>query len=269
MRNRYPDEAVQLGELECEVHAVEGFETKKLWAGYCGGIAVLALAGCVPLAKELKDPAVRYLLSSLLLAGAAAFFGYAIYWQSRIGKWVAVYQQGIVVWHRGRAEIRRWDEIAEVYDAQIQFIINGMASHTNRFVKLLDSDGQRIEFGGRPKTIALAADAIADHVYAHIGPGIMAQLAHGQAVDFGPIRVSATGIETAFGALSWDQLQKATLAEGRLRLYDRDGAGIWFSTKLSEVPNSRILFEVVQNALGRVSERLAVTGQDTYCGPDV
>jgi len=260
MRNRYPDEAVQLGELECEVHAVEGFETKKLWAGYCGGVVVLALAACVPLAKELKDPAVRYLLSSLLLAGAAAFFGYGIYWQSRIGKWAAVYQQGIVVWHRGRAQVMCWDEIAAIYDALIHFYINGIASHTNRFVKLLDSEGQRLEFGGRPKTIALVADAVADHLYEHISPGIMARLAQGLAVDFGPIRVSATGIETAFGALSWDQLQKVTLAEGRLRLYDRDGAGIWFSTKLGEVPNSRVLFDVVRNALGKVSERLPVKG---------
>src|SRR5437660_7966550 len=85
-----------LGERECGVRAIEGFESKKVLTGFVGAAVLTALAGCVPLAKELRDPAVRASLAGVLLAGAAAFFLHALYLRGRIGKRITVYERGLV-----------------------------------------------------------------------------------------------------------------------------------------------------------------------------
>jgi hypothetical protein len=251
MENRYQNEADQLGELECEVHAVETADTKKVLSGYCGAVLCVGLACCVPLAKEIKDPQVQYLLAGLILTGAAAFLAYGVYWQARLGKWVAVYERGVLIAHGGGVEVRRWDEIVAIYDSLVHFFINDISSHTNRFVSLCDSAGRTLKFAGRPDKIAHVADAVADQVYERITPRIMDRLAQGETVDFGPLRVSAAGVETADGTLPWDELQTVAIAQGYLRLYERGRRRIWFSTGLGSIPNSRVLLNLFQATLGR------------------
>jgi hypothetical protein len=212
---------------------------------------LIGLAACVPLANELRDPAIRAGLAGVIPTGAAASFLHAFYCQRRTGKKVSIHERGLVCADHEGVRVFLWDEVESVQDQLSQFLYKGMPSYTNRLIKLRNAAGEVLEFGGSPEKIAAIAEAVVGRAGERIGLRTEQRLRLGETVDFGGLRLSAERIETGAGTLAWHELESAALADGRLRLYQRGRQQPWVEIGLRNLVNCQALFRMLQRMVER------------------
>jgi hypothetical protein len=242
--NFLPD--ARLGDVECEVQAVETFEKKDRYSGFIlGG---LFLAGTVALvilepSKRAKD----YILLAVLLA--LTLFGF-VYGYLKVrrpaGKRIIVHSGGLVCLEGDQALTCPWPEVLSIKEALVDFYINDLYSHTNRFLTVTGRDGTVIEFGGPPKEIGKAADAVTRHAYHVILPRTLTRLAEGKWVRLGPLTVSETAIRSEQGELSWAAVGGVKVEKGHLLIVERGSSRPWFKGQLGDIENYRILLALFE-----------------------
>src|SRR5262249_25294888 len=124
------------------------------------------------------------------LALSAAGFAYFAYKWGRIGKRVIVYSDGLACVQAGKTTAIRWKKLTAVKEALVTFYVNGILSHTNRFVTVKAADGTEIYFAGPPGKVERVALLVVKRAYRAARPKLMRKLDAGETVSLGPIQVS-------------------------------------------------------------------------------
>jgi hypothetical protein len=197
-----------------------------------------------------NDPPKRekdYILLAVLVGLAAFGFGYMVYkLRHRPGKRVIVCSGGLACVEGGRTLVCLWPEVRSIKEALVDFYVNGLYRHTDRFITMEDRDGTVIEFGGAPKEVDEVADAVVDHAYEVITPRLLERLARRKSVRVGPLTVSETGVESEQGKLFWADLKAVKVEKGELVVLERGRRAPWFKCPLGDIENYRVLLTLLE-----------------------
>ena len=242
-----------MGQLECEVLAIPGDDRKAVVAGFAMGIFLPILAVIAFFTTSPKDPMVHLVMPAGACLLGFVFLATGVYKKLTNGTHVRVFSDRLTCVDRSGALEIRWEDVYGIRESTVKVVINGpqgMHSHTDQFVTLLDREGAEIKFGGKPTDIRRVVNAVVAHAYEYIAPRLEKELADGAVVDLGSVRVSSAGLETSKGKLAWHEIGRVEVSEGRLEIW-LPNAETWLSTPLHALVNYRVLFAWLDRHTGR------------------
>ncbi len=143
---------------------------------------------------------------------------------------VVVYPEGLVRLQNGRAQAFLWDEITHVQQKRAEGFGWSRAWHGALVLTLQRGDDKMIFDDALPDIRSLVT-LVERETLPHLLPKALAAYQAGKEVNFGRLRVSPRDIHIDDQGLTWDEVQRCELKDGKLVVY-RKGKG----TALGEVP---------------------------------
>lgn len=248
----------------------------KLWVGTAlvvGSVAAIALflalgmvGGIAVLAKVLLTP---------LIIGAVILI--TMYRQR--GLVVLVYPTGLLRLRRGEVESYPWEEVAAVRltlqraDApETRYADDGrptacwFETDTPTFqlwkagLVLERTDGTEAALGPALADYPLLAETVQRRTFPFLWAVAWNKFVDGEAVAFGDLEVTATGLRHAGKRLPWRDFKEMAVAQGRLSI-KKVGKWIpWLILDVGKVPNPHVLFPLVEE-VRRLRAAAASAGQ--------
>jgi hypothetical protein len=162
-------------------------------------------------------------------------------WNSR--RRVVLYPEGLSYSNLFGEKQIRWDDLDRFYYQATKQSINFIPVGTSYWLRLIDSQGQKIRFGsGLTKTAALASKLL-ELTQGPLLKRIATQFDNGVDVDFGPIRVNRQGgivIRNSWGRLiriPWNEVRSYAIQSGHFYIW-RVGKKLPISRAIAKVPNA-------------------------------
>jgi hypothetical protein len=187
---------------------------------------------------------------SLLLCGNAIFRIY----RSRlmIHHCVYLFQQGIVVYIGGEAQVFPWNQIAEIWKRTTGGDEN---SHGTITYVLHHVDGSQVKLDDSTKGISELGQAIAQGVKQEQLPGALHAIRAGQTLTFGPFSVNQEGISDTHKFNPWSQVSNIR-ADGRVLISITGKVlNVVGNVPIGKVPNLAVLLGISEEMIRQSSGR--------------
>jgi hypothetical protein len=169
-------------------------------------------------------------------------------WMSR--RRVVLYPEGLSYSGLFGQKQLRWDDIVRFYYQGTKQSVNLIPVGTYYWLRLIDSQGQRVRFGSGLARTASLAQKVVELTQAPLLKRIASAFDSGVDVDFGPIRINRqTGI-TKKGWLGrtklipWSEVRSYAIQEGHLYIW-RIGEKRTAGYPISNVPNAFALLALL------------------------
>jgi hypothetical protein len=163
---------------------------------------------------------------------------------------IAVSDEGLIVAKRSRTTRRVWDEIKEVYIAEIRVRRNRTA-----WCRLVFADGQelavRMSLSGYDAFLRSVQRAVTG-VWL---PVARRAIAAGVQVSFGPVKITSHGIGTERTAVMWHDVERVYVATGHLMI--RLPSSRTYQWRLRDIPNYCVLLNLIHDLVGKRLEAFA------------
>lgn len=166
------------------------------------------------------------------------------WWIRRV--WIEVFDDGLRV-NRGRkAEWMAWTAVCQVRT-------RSAGARGSHFVSL----DVRLEDGRRLRATRMLADldGLVERVKRGAFPALLedcrVRFNRGEALTFGPLRLSPEGVQAGRNRLQWGDVQAVEVRDGRLIIAAREPAGTILRTAADRVPNIDVCVQLVR-LLGQV-----------------
>lgn len=272
----------ELGDPDAVFHVSRGRYLAKLWVGLtlivggvaAGGLALLlGVGGFAVFAKVLLAPPV---IGAVIL----------VHMYRQRGLVVLVYPTGLLRLRRGEVESYPWDDVTEVRlklqrsdgpeirddeagrPTSCWFVVDApslMIWHAGLVVER--TDGTEAALGPALAEYPKLAETVQRRTFRHLWAAAWGKFAGGDAVAFGDLEVTATGLRYAGKRLPWRDFKELAFAQGRLSVRKAGKWIPWAVVDVSKVPNPHVLFPLVEEAR-RLRTAPAPSGQPHAGDPD-
>ncbi len=243
----------RLGALQSE-HPVTGQWGTGIFAGAFFGASALAAALGVSQVRSFRaalygnwpQETVVALLAAAGLALVGALLAYLV-WNDRYTA-VAVFERGVAYRDRKGERAFAFAEIGAVKQLRTHNYRNGQSVGTDYQYELRTRAGETMAFSGsRYGDIAIFGLGLVGGTAAASLPDALRLLDSGGSVQFGRLRVSAWGLQSAAGALPWPQVASVTVSNGALLTFDRAGRRVdALCADLASLPHAPVLFDLLK-----------------------
>jgi hypothetical protein len=179
-----------------------------------------------------------------------------------------------VSWINGDEEVSaRWGEVGEVWRAVTRHSTNGVHTHTEYVYTLKLADGRSGGFRGRlrrrqarasqavrlepvsgvttPVTIEQLGRLLDEGVTRAKLPQAIDRFNAGQAVSFGPLTVSPSGISADDRALPWSEIQQVRTWQGYVSVRKSGKWLAWKTARVAQIPNYFVFDALVRAILAQ------------------
>ncbi len=206
-------------------------------------------------AYEQHGPAMiddRLIVPTLISIGLfvlGGLAGWAAYKNWNRG--VAVYEKGFVWRDRAGLHPWIWEEQASLTAAITRHYTNGIYTGTTHVYTLLNKQNERLVLTDAYQNVEELASLIEQSIFPLLYDRAAAQYNSGQAVVFGPVAISKSGIVIGKKTYPWPEVQQVSIQQGFLKVSKRDGG--WFSgasAAASAIPNLRVLLSIIDQVVG-------------------
>jgi hypothetical protein len=175
-----------------------------------------------------------------------------------VGRKIFLYREGFVCVGHGKPVLRRWEDIAAVFQDIQEVRSEGNAGFTHSYrVQYRNGDSQTLDDNSASDAKALG-DAILFETTRRLLPQYRQALAQGGAIPFGPLRLSREGLIGERGMLRWEHLADISLVEvargaGKTTYYWRVlrienqvmVRAVWEEVPLQAIPNPHVFLALV------------------------
>jgi hypothetical protein len=195
--------------------------------------------------------------------------GIALLWHMyrNRGLYVLVYPTGLLRLRRGEVDSFPWAEVEEVKlkvkRSEGVVLVRGpdgdptacwlpvdlpsVQLWTAGFT-LTRGDGHEAHFGPALADYPQLAETVQRQTFPHLWPGVRDRFLAGEAVAFGDLEVSASGLRHDKKFLAWRAFGELTVAQGRLTIKQEGRWLPWALIDPGTVPNPHVLFALVAEA---------------------
>jgi hypothetical protein len=183
-------------------------------------------------------------LLSVLGFASLGILGLILTWRSR-GFRINLHTLGMV-YRRGRhKEKLLWDQIQRVHTSAVSYGFLNFAWGAQTTLKIIASDSRQLNL-----THALTdMNGLAEFIKSQVYPGIMEEYRgmynQGDPLSFGPLILTAKGIQHKDQMLQWENLGRVSLGRGILSLEPTDGPRIRIPAH--RVPNIEICTQLIEH----------------------
>ena len=131
---------------------------------------------------------------------------------------VGVFPSGIT-FQRGRArKIIPWDRIQQIQTSSVRYGFPGFSWGSRSTLMLSLTDEYKIRISDAITDLPDLIKTVKSNVYPRLLSSCRQELNKGQAIDFGPIRLTPHGVEKEPVLLKWDQIQELSIERGVLSI---------------------------------------------------
>ncbi len=210
-----------------------------------------AIAGATQIDWDDSDDVAGIVAALAICGGLTLLFSLA-YWLNRTLR-VQLYDAGFAWSRRNKLISMRWTDVTSCTARVTRTYVNGVYTGTQHVYVLRDGRAQKIRLGNSLHDIETLGPRVEDQVFrAQIGPAMQSYQAGGS-VAFGPYTVSRIGISNGKGMLRWEEVARAEVARGWVRIHKVGKRWPWLSSACGSMPNLRVF-------LALVSQRVRIDG---------
>ncbi len=184
---------------------------------------------------------------ALFALGALAGWGAYANWT----KGAAVYDKGFVLRDRKGLHPWAWEDVASFTASVTRHYTNGIYTGTTHTYTILNKQSERLVLGDSFKNVEQLAALIEQSTFPILYDRAAAQYNSGQAVVFGPVAFSKSGIVIGKKTYPWPEVQQVSIHQGFLKVSKKGGG--WFSgasAAASTIPNLRVLLSIIDQIAG-------------------
>jgi hypothetical protein len=223
------------------------------------GVGTGALAwGCISVLGAAIAAAAVWIFdwSGLCCFGGAAVF---TVFAALAMLWVGLTQQRVLICPEGFVHITNWstrgclwDDVADVRQRLTDYKLYGVIqTSSDAKVTVRCRDGRHFTFNS---TFLNGADDVGRHIDEEVCrrrlPEVMADIRAGDEVDFGPLSVSARGLSSASGSVTWDEVQSVEISQGVVMVNQHGKWFSWSKVAAGDIPNLLLFLTVVDQLHG-------------------
>ncbi len=178
-----------------------------------------------------------------LLAGWSAYANW--------NKGVVAYERGFAYNDRKGTQVWRWEDVASMTSAITRHYTNGIYTGTTHVYTLYNRQNQRLVLADSIGKVEELAKNIDENIFPLLYGRAADQYNTGQAIVFGPVSISKTGIAIGKKTYPWTDVKEVSIHQGVLKVSRKDGG--WFSgasAAAAVIPNLRVLLTIIQQVVG-------------------
>lgn len=221
------------------------------------GALLVFLFGMVAtfVAVRLHGPAMidDKMTGPLVIAFILFVLGFLAGW-SAVATWnkgVAAYEGGFAYNDRKGIQIWRWEDVVSMMSAITRHYTIGIYSGTTHMYTLYNCQNQRLVLSDSFDKVEELAKLIDENIFPLLYGPAADQYNAGQAIAFGPVTISKTGIAIGKKTYPWTDVSEVSIHQGILKVSRKEGG--WFSgasAAASAIPNLRVLLTIIQQVVG-------------------
>ncbi|MFE2995147.1 DUF6585 family protein [Nocardia sp. NPDC059246] len=215
------------------------------------GMIFIALVGVTVVGFAVKIELLEVAIYLALIVGLALLFSTVhglFYGQRNAGKWLELFEHGLIFVSRERLRVVRYDSTTVIEDL-IDHRRNGVTTRVTHAYEMRDLDDQHLRLREGIVNPQEWGPRIQEGVVIHQMPTALATLGAGQPVEFGSITLSAAGV-TGYGTVvPWADITDVDIAEGRLRIKTAAKRPP-ITTPISSLTNLNLLYALIKRGCG-------------------
>lgn len=187
---------------------------------------------------------ISFILIALgLLAGWSAYAN----WK----KCVMAYDRGFAYNDRKGIQVWRWEDVVSLTSAITRHYTNGIYTGTTHVYTLYNRQNQRLVIADSIGKVEELAKIIDENIFPLLYERTADQYNAGQAIAFGPVSISKTGIAIGKKTYPWTDVKEVSIHQGILKVSRKEGG--WFSgasAAAAVIPNLRVLLTIIHQVVG-------------------
>lgn len=220
---------------------------------------MVSSVGCATIGAALTIWAILLVIqdeSMCMLPAAGAFFAFLIailaVYELRFerGFAVTIHENGLQHQLAGQTSAALWREITGLTQT---ITLHAMRSDTQYELRLQKQDGDEIPILFRSRGITPngqeLAELLQNTINRVITPQLVARFEAGETLSFGPFQLNQETLMYEDKGISWSELAKAAIREGRITIWQREGEKVWARSKAALVPNVAALAAIMEQRL--------------------
>jgi hypothetical protein len=151
-----------------------------------------------------------------------------------------------LILHRGRRKIELpWQEIRGLYLHNAWQSIPLLRSGRPRLLVIDVNDSQQLRLTNDLEHFERLVESIKGRVYPRMHRALATAFNQGQRIPFGPLTMAPAGLQWRGTTTAWDQIDSASLKQGRLVIRDRGGNSLRLPA--SRVPNADLCLQMIES----------------------
>jgi hypothetical protein len=193
---------------------------------------------------------------------APLVLGVWAFWQWRREKedLVAIHEHGLVYRRSSGSTMATWDEITGLRMKIIHF--QDLAKTTCEYI-LEKVDGTELSFAYDNRIMADVEElgmTLEEKLNQRLVPRAMEAFERGLPLTFGPLSVSKEHIEHGDKMLTWRDVERVRVYNGKLQIYTEGREQLWAAFPVHQIPNLAILLLLIGRFIGVEEEsRMEIT----------
>lgn len=186
-------------------------------------------------------------LLTVLGFASLGIFGLILTWRSR-GFRISLHSSGMVYRRGRREETLLWDQIKRVHTSAVSYGFSSLAWGAQTTLKLYTNDGRQFRLTHALTDMSSLAETIKHQVFPGLLEAYRRSYNQGDALSFGPLSLTGTGVQRQDQVLPWDKLGRVSLGRGVLLLEPNDGdRGDRIRIPAHRVPNIEICAQLIEH----------------------
>lgn len=273
MASNIPVEASDLGTPTAEYIPRHGtaYLVLSLITGILFSVLVAAVGTFLVIgAFQWRSGASRfgYIAFGLTVILAAVWLLARVIRRRTLGKRVLVFSEGLAYTQAGKTVTMRWDDIAAVWQNVVAHYfrqpwqIRHHYSGTTHTYTVQLNDGRKYVFNDALSNVEELGSTIQQESLHRILPRLREAVEGGQAIPFGALTISKSGIARGYNVLPWAGVKNVEIFEGFLNVYSTKepsvadliftkGKGTWASIPVAKTPNVFLFKALADEIMGR------------------
>ena len=189
----------------------------------------------------------------LVIAIVLFAFGLLVGWSAYAGwnKAVVLYEYGLAYLDRKGLQVWRWEDVGSMKSAITRHYTNGIYTGTTHIYTIANRQNQRLDLSDSFTKVEELAKVIDESIYSFLYEQAAEQYNSGQAIVYGPVAISKTGITIGRKTYPWMDVKEVSIQRGILKVSRKEGG--WFSgasASAAAIPNLRVLLSIIHQVVG-------------------
>ena len=183
----------------------------------------------------------------LFMLGLLAGWGTYANWN----KGVAAYAGGFAYNDRRGLQVWHWQELVSLTSSITRHYTNGIYTGTTHHYTLYNRQNQRLVLSDSIAKVEQLAKTIDEKTFPLLYAPAADRYNLGQAIVFGPVTISKSGIVIGRRTISWAGVKEVSLHKGTLKVSRKEG-GLFSGARASAsaIPNCGVLITIIQQVVG-------------------
>jgi hypothetical protein len=168
--------------------------------------------------------------------------------RSPSGRMVRVYEHGLIIAHRSRAQVVRWPQIRQVYTRSVRYGLPSLPFGSQSSLRLIMDDGQSLAFTQAMDELDGLAQSIKRAVYPALLEVYRQAFNAHQPVEFGRLTLTEEGLRRGRATIPWPDVGTARLENGVLEVCPRAGIrGACIRARAAGIPNVDLCLQLIRH----------------------